>query len=198
MERIRWASKVPQKLIWDLYQSDAAGLLDEDLLADVGFRLYHRCRCNYLVTRREVECPRCGAVFALRETAPWRFEPGLNTCPTPECGWQFTAEQWHDSWKHRDLLGSAAVPAIETYLRDYPRAKTPQARMLCIDQLIHAFHISLQSGKLNRAFANNLIEGSHEQVIALLDRLAARPGTVDKDQWRADVETMFKRRQGKD
>ena len=53
------------------------------------------------------------------------------------------------------------MPAIEVYLRDYPRAASTQQRMLCIDQLIHAFHISLLDGKVGRSFANNLIEGSH-------------------------------------
>jgi hypothetical protein len=40
-------------------------------------------------------------------------------------------------------------------------------------------------GKYSRSFANNLIEGSHEQVVEFLDRLSARQGGVDKDQWRA-------------
>ena len=68
--------------------------------------------------------------------------------------------------------------------------------MLCIDQLIHSFHISLQTGNINRSFANNLIEGSHEQVVEFLDRLSAKPGGVDKDRWRAEVDNMYKRRRG--
>ena len=88
------------------------------------------------------------------------------------------------------------MPAIETYLGDYPRAATAQERMLCIDQLIHAFHVSLRDGKAGRSFANNLIEGSHKQVVDLLDRLFALPGGVKKDQWRAEVGKMFQRRRG--
>ena len=68
--------------------------------------------------------------------------------------------------------------------------------MVCIDQLIHAFHIGLKTGQPGRSFANNLIEGSHVQVIALLDRLFEKSGGVDKDRWRASVEEMFKRRRG--
>ncbi len=88
------------------------------------------------------------------------------------------------------------MPAIEIYLRDYPRSTSVQERMLCIDQLIHAFHISLRTGKAGRSFANNLIEGSHEQVVDLLDRLFAKPGGVDKQQWRDEVVGMFRRRRG--
>jgi hypothetical protein len=70
--------------------------------------------------------------------------------------------------------------------------------MVCIDQHIHAFHISLQDGKLNRSVANNLIEGSHDQVVELLDRLSAKPGGVDKEAWRSEVRHMYNRRRGQE
>jgi hypothetical protein len=62
--------------------------------------------------------------------------------------------------------------------------------------LIHAFHISLRTGQYNRSFANNLIEGSHQQVVDFLDRLSAKSGGVDKDEWRGKVAQMFRRRRG--
>jgi hypothetical protein len=68
--------------------------------------------------------------------------------------------------------------------------------MVCIDQLIHSFHLSLRTGKASRSFANNLIEGSHEQVVEFLDRLSARADGVDKERWRAEIATMFARRRG--
>ncbi len=198
MEKITWAPKIRQAKIWQLYQNDASGAVDEVLVEDVGLGLYQRCQSIRLATNRQVECPRCGTAFALKATEPWRFLPGAHACPTPGCGWQTTAEEWHASWRHRDLLGAAAMPAIETYLHDYPLAGGAKERMLCIDQLIHAFHISLRTGKAGRSFANNLIEGSHEQVVELLDRLSARPEGVDKDQWRAEIDNMFKRRRGQE
>jgi hypothetical protein len=195
-EKITWAPKVRQAKIFQLYQNDALGTLDEDLLEDVGYRLFQRCRSIQLATNRGLECPRCGTEFKIPESEPWRLLPGPHACPKPGCGWQTTAEEWHVSWRHRDLLGSAAVPAYEAYLRDFPRAATAQERMLCIDQLIHAFHISLRDGQAGRSFANNLIEGSHQQVVDLLDRLFALPGGVKKDQWQAEAGKMFKRRRG--
>lgn len=68
---------------------------------------------------------------------------------------------------------------------------------MCIDQLIYAFHISLQTGRFHRSFANNLIEGSHDQVVELLDKLFAQEGRVDKAQWRADINTMYETRRGR-
>ena len=127
MEKITWPPKVRQQLIWDLYQNDALGAVDPDLVAEVGQRLYNRCRSIDIITRRMVECPRCGAQFRMTEEDSWRPLPGTLDCPSPGCGWETTSAAWHASWKHRDLLGAAAVPAFEAYLRDYPRAKTPRS-----------------------------------------------------------------------
>jgi hypothetical protein len=194
MEKISWSPKIRQAKIRKLYQNDALGTVDEVLVEDVGLGLLDRCRSIWLVTQREVECPRCGAVFTLCEPDSWKPLAGLQRCPTPGCGWETTAEEWHESWKHRELLGTAAMDAVETYLDAYPRARKIEEQMLCIDQLIHSFHISLQTGTLNRSFANNLIEGSHDQVVEFLDRLSAKPGRVDKDQWRAEVASMYETR----
>jgi hypothetical protein len=68
--------------------------------------------------------------------------------------------------------------------------------MVCIDQLIHSFHISLQTGKFNRSLANNLIEGSHDQVVEFLDKLSAKPGGIDKEQWRTEIKNMYDTRRG--
>lgn len=198
MEKIVWSPKIRQAKIWQLYQNDARGTVDEVLVENVGLGLLHRCRSIWLVTRREVECPRCGKVFPLSEPGTWKLLPGVQLCPTSGCGWETTSEQWHESWKHRDLLGSAAMQAIETYLHDYPCTRKTEARMVCIDQLIHSFHISLRTGKAGRSFANNLIEGSHDQVVEFLDRLSAQNGGVDKEQWRVEVTNMYNRRRDRD
>jgi hypothetical protein len=197
MEKITWSPKLHTAKIWQLYQNDARGTVDEDLVNDVGFGLLQRCRSIWLVTQRQVECPRCGVAYKLHEKGVWKLQPGPQPCPTPGCGWETTAEEWHASWRHRDLLGTAALPAMETYLHDYPQARTTKQRMLCIDQLIHSFHISLRTGKVSRSFANNLIEGTHEQVVELLDRLFAKTDGVDKELWQAEIDAMFSRRRGR-
>jgi hypothetical protein len=198
MEKIHWAPKIRQALIWQLYQNDSLGTIDEALIEDVGYRLYQRCNSIRLVTRREVECPRCATIFTLCEPGSWKMLSGVLYCPGPGCGWETTAAEWHATWRHQDLLGTAALAAVETYLHDYPlaRARGTEHCMVCIDQLIHAFHISLKTGTVSRSFANNLIEGSHEQVVALLDRLFEKSDGVDKDRWRADIDDMWNRRRG--
>jgi hypothetical protein len=198
MEKISWSPKLRQAKIRQLYQNDALGAVDEILVEDVGLSLLHRCQSIWLVTERKVECPRCGTIFPLSEPGTWKMLQGVQVCPSPGCGWETTAEQWHESWTHRELLGTAALQAIEIYLSDYPPARKTEERMVCIDQLIHSFHISLRTGKATRSFANNLIEGSHDQVIEFLDRLSAKTGGVDKDQWRTKVNNMYSQRRGQE
>ncbi len=53
---------------------------------------------------------------------------------------------------------------LQAYVDAYLRARSPQARMVRIDQLIHAFHWIVKKNLPNRSVGNNLIEGSHESV----------------------------------
>jgi hypothetical protein len=162
----------------------------------VGFSIFQRCQSIWLVTRREVECLRCETVFKLRENGTWSLQAASQICLNPGCGWQTTTEQWHASLQQRVLLGSAALQAMEICLHDYPQAKTPRECMFCIDQLIQTFHISLRTGKVSSSFGNNLIEGPHEKVVELLERLFTKEEGVNKDQWRVEIDGMYSRRRG--
>ncbi|HLZ07020.1 MAG TPA: hypothetical protein VKT80_00380, partial [Chloroflexota bacterium] len=58
-----WAPKVRPERIWQLYQNDARGTIDEVLVHDVGIALYQRCESLLLVTSGRVTCPTCGTIF---------------------------------------------------------------------------------------------------------------------------------------
>lgn len=194
MEKIHWAPKVrPEKLV-RLYQSDALGALDEDLLAKVGYGLLARCESIFLIAEGKTACPRCGAVFLVRPPLTQGSAAPV-PCPTPGCGWQVSGEEYDQSIRHRELHIGNAGPAFQAYRQAFPQAKTPQARMFAIDQLIHAFHWDMKTQKPNRPAGNNLIEGSMEQVIALLDRLSYGSTPVQAD-WQTNRVTMEKRRRG--
>ncbi|HMD79671.1 MAG TPA: hypothetical protein VKE92_00095, partial [Anaerolineales bacterium] len=62
-ERITWSPRIRPVLIKRLYESDALGFQDDELCNDVGFRLYMRCQTVLMVSRNEVACPRCDAIF---------------------------------------------------------------------------------------------------------------------------------------
>ncbi len=193
MEKIHWAPKVRQEKLWKLYQSDANGFLDEDLLSQVGYALLARCESIVLIDQGKVMCPRCGAIFFVRPC----YTKGNTTpvaCPTEGCGWQVTGEEYDQSIRHRELHIGQAGPAFDAYLEAYPKAKTPQERMFAIDRLIHAFHWDLKLQLPNRPAGNNLIEGSLDQVIDMLDRLTYGDDPQLQDEWRENLAVMWKRR----
>lgn len=194
MEKIHWAPKVSRSQIWRLYHNDARGVVDEALVDAVGWALLQRCRSIVQVSRREAECPRCGAVFAIPVS-----KVGLVGCPTPDCGWETTTEAWHTSWRHQDLIGSNALAVFETFIDRYPVARSIRDRIFLIDRLIHAFHWDAKQQVPNRSVGNNLIVGSHQTVVAFLDALSQGDNegmgkAADKALWRETVQAMWKRR----
>jgi hypothetical protein len=195
MEKIRWAPKVRQEKLWKLYQSDAQGILDEDLLNQVGFALLARCGSIFMITEGKVTCPRCGTIFLVRPPLT-RGSPEPILCPSEGCGWLVTGEEYDLSIRHRELHIGKAGAAFAAYLDAYPRAKTPQERMLAIDQLIHAFHWDTKAKLPNRPAGNNLIEGSLPQVIDLLDRLSFGNDPQAQEKWHMTLDDMNKRRRG--
>ena len=68
--------------------------------------------------------------------------------------------------------------------------------MIAVDQLIHAFHWDVKLQLPNRPAGNNLIEGSLEQVIGLLDRLSYGENAQAMETWRGTLVIMEKRRRG--
>src|SRR5688500_15977788 len=170
-ERIRWAPKVRPDKIRRLYEQDARGITDDELIDDVGFSLHARCRSIVLVNAGRAACPRCGEVFKVTRTYRERAkgEPPADPdesarCPAPDCGWETTRGQWGDSWRHRELHAGWGLPPLQEFAERYPSARTPRERMLMIDYLLHHFHTNLKLGSKGRPVAVNLIEGNIRQV----------------------------------
>jgi hypothetical protein len=68
--RIRWASRVDPLKIRRLYESDAQGMLDGELLGDVGYGIYVRCQALLEVSaawRGKVKCWHCGKIIPRRQ-----------------------------------------------------------------------------------------------------------------------------------
>ncbi len=182
---IQWAPKVPQWQIRRLYATDAQGLLDDDLLDKVGWALWDRCDSILTVTAAHyghVRCPSCRTIIE-------RQQPGATderiTCSV--CGWSIAWATYHRTYRGKQLFGANAVVVFNQYHHAFPRAQTARAKMLLVDQLIHAFHVGLQD--IGRPVAANLIEGALVDVIRFLDTLTNGGTSVtgigdSGDQWR--------------
>ena len=191
---LRWAPRIAAHKLRVLYRWEGRGLADRELVDDVGMALLLRCESILLVSAGRVRCPACAREFALRHPAAGIAADAGQPCPATPCGWTISWHTYHASWTKRRLFGGKAVTAFRTFARAYPRAAGARARMMLIDRLLHTFHWDLKAGAPNRLAANNLIEGSHGQTLALLDELSGNRPAADPNLWRDEVAKMQLRR----
>jgi ribosomal protein L37AE/L43A len=189
----RWAQRVPQAKIRQLYETDARGLYDEELIDEVGWALYARCRS--LIEAEEArqgraKCHQCDEIIAHSA----KKEEVLR-CPA--CGWEITWGEYFRSIQHKQLSGPDLVGIFTEFTAGFPRAAKPQQKMLLIDRLVHSFHWSADTGP-RRPSAVNLIEGKMGEVIAFLDQLSygkgSTPGTKrQRAAWRKSMSDALER-----
>jgi hypothetical protein len=189
-EEIRWAPRVAQEKIRRLYETDARGVYDAELIDDVGWALL--ARCEALLAAEEAragraKCHRCGAII--------HHAGGQEEVLHCACGWQVAWRSYFRSIQHKQLSGPDLVGLFRDFVTRFPPAETPRARMLLIDALIHGFHWSVQTGP-RRPSAINLIEGRLNEVIRFLDALtygeASTAGTQDTHAaWRRDMKATL-------
>lgn len=200
----RWAPKVSKAKIHRLYLSDANGIVDEELINEVGWSLWSRCDSIITVTCAHygrVTCPSCSTVIehplaitestetASEHSSPWRYEDIIQC---RNCGWQLPWTAYHQTYRGKQLFGANAVEIFEAYHKAFPQASSPNAKMLLIDQLIHAFHLG--QTEFGRPVGANLIEGSLKEVILFLDGLSNGPASAtgigsSQDTWRRNLES---------
>jgi hypothetical protein len=188
---VRWAPRVRPEKIRRLYQTDARGIHDEELIADVGYALYSRCRSILHVSDAmdgRVHCPRCDTMVRRLSDDPAE----IVRCAT--CGWETSWERYHATYRHQELGAGGALEIFAAFVIGWESARTPQARMLLIDRLIHSWHWETRRERpsfgLGRPTGVNLIEGSRKQVLAFLDELSYGPQSTpgvdqQKATWRA-------------
>ncbi len=188
-----WAPRVPQHLIRRLYESDAQGIYDDDLLDEVGWAL--RARCESFIAavwavRGRAPCPACGEVV-LHHGQP----DEVLRCA---CGWQLPWRDYFATIQHKQLSGADPVLALfREFVAAFPSATTSRQKMLLIDRLIHGFHYHLATGA-TRAVAVNLLEGRLHEVMSFLDSLSygdsSSPGLRETRQtWRQTIDATAER-----
>lgn len=189
--QIRWAPKVTRAKIRRLYETDAQGIVDEEQINDVGWALWQRCDSILTVTAAHygrVQCPACAASIARGQL--WKEGEMVIRAA---CGWQIAWAAYHQTYRGKQLFGANAVGIFAAFHRGFPQARAANARMLLIDQLIHAFHTGFT--ELGRPVAANLIEGSLKEVIHFLDALTnggmSAAGLGDsRAAWRRELDSV--------
>ncbi|MCL2742031.1 MAG: hypothetical protein FWE70_08025 [Oscillospiraceae bacterium] len=186
MGELKWARRVSREKIKSLYESDAKGIRDDDLIDEVGYALYARAdsfiKANRAHEEGIAECPDCG------EDTPVT-EDGYFACA---CGWRLSAKDHHATYKGKQLVGCAVVPFAERFISDWEKAKGgyPE-KMRAIDYLIHTFHHEL-TGQTTRPAAVNFIEGRLTTIIDFIFELAYGYGpdahNEQMERWLANAD----------
>jgi hypothetical protein len=109
LDEIRWAPRVNPSLIRRLYETDALGIVDDDLIDKIGFALYARCQSILEVTeaheQRRVKCPRCRRIV-IRSGGPSEKDT-LIVCDS--CAWSMRWRDYLKTYQDKRLHGGGAV-----------------------------------------------------------------------------------------
>jgi len=163
--RFKWSPRVSRAQIKKLYDRDAEGLQDVDLVDEVGFCLYARCLQGRderrLMEDRKIKCHHCGSIL--------NASRGLVECA---CGYQYLYRDYRRSFRSNNMPSGAATPIFNRFIEKWSRARVYAEKMRLIDWLIHEFHASLITGAKGRFVGINLISGTKAQIAELISELA--------------------------
>ncbi len=187
-----WAKRVRRADIRRLYESDARGLLDEDLLEKLSFQIYERISDMVEILQAQttgvVKCRSCGWVLTDRFRMGADHKSRSLRCS--QCGWLVTCGEYFDSYNGKRLLPGSVPEVFLGFLTRWPTARSVQEKMILLDWLIHEFHTC--QGIPGRPVAENVIQGTAEQVSDLILELAygqlSTPGLCSTEEWTATFD----------
>jgi hypothetical protein len=184
-----WAPRIPKSKIFRLYQLDALGIYDDELLDEIGWRFYARCR-SFIdavnAVRGQVPCPVCGNTINHHGQKDEDLQ-----C---DCGWKLSWGEYFETIQHKQLSGAEPVLILfQEFIEHFPKATDNRDKMILIDRLIHGFHYYFKNHTPTRPVAVNLIEGKLNEVIEFLDRLSygesSTPGVDEvKTEWDKNIQ----------
>jgi predicted RNA-binding Zn-ribbon protein involved in translation (DUF1610 family) len=199
LSNVQWASRVNQKLTRRLYQTDALGIVDEELIDVVGYVLLTRRQSILQATDAHagrIICPECGTAV-LRESKAWDPDAMLDC---HQCKWHVPWVDYFKTFQSKHLVGGGAVAFHAEYVERFRRATSPQEKMLAIDRLIHAYHWELVQAP-GRSAARELIYASNYQdLLTFLDTLSygdrSTPGLrAAKRDWDRKLASFYRHRE---
>ena len=188
----QWAPRVKKEKIRLLYELDARGIHDDELMDEVGWALLARCEAFLLACQARkgtLPCPHCGQ----RVTHDGN-KATLMHCKA--CGWERTWGDYFKSIQHKQLSGAEPVlDLFADFIEKFSTAKTRQEKMFTIDRVLHGFHywITQEKHQETRPTAINLMDGKLADVINFLDALSYGEGSTPGLQ--ANYDEWFRRSQ---
>ncbi|MBN1313129.1 MAG: hypothetical protein JXB30_17090 [Anaerolineae bacterium] len=200
---LKWAGRVSRRKIKQLYESDAQGMLDAELVDDVGFGFYSRLVDMFEIdeaSQGRVKCRKCGSMILRRKgtrASNGRLYRGRDEAlKCAQCDWKITWGEYFDSYSGKSLQPNSAINAFKKFKSRWPTLKTAKDKMLLIDWLVHQFHLQYRDRIPLKPAAVNLIEGTPEQIIVLLNELAYSADSFAelkvKDDWKEQLNDEYR------
>ncbi len=188
-----WAPRVPKHKIAQLYATDAKGIVDEELIDEVGYAIFARCKSILAATeaaRGRAGCPKCKQI--IKHSGGKEEILQCNSCQ-----WQGSWKAYQKSYQHKQLSAGGMEQFFKEYVDQFPKTRRPREKMILIDTLIHRYHWEM-TADISRPGAVNLISGRMRDVIDFLDKLSygekSTPTTKEnKAAWRDKRDRAFSR-----
>ena len=179
----RWAPRIAKRAIERLYLSSAKGILDKDLVDEVGYALYARCESLLQATQirsGQPKCPGCGTLFP----KAWRQPDEELVCLT--CDWRCPLRVYRKTYARRYLMTGGMDDEIRRFMRRFASARSHNDKMVLMDTLIHLSHWASDQGQ---PLATSFIEGKMKDIMPFLDRLSYGDNTPPeiaqtREEWR--------------
>ena len=177
-----WDGRVAKWKIARIYEEDAGGIHDEDLINDVAYRLFTRCQSMLVVEEARqgrATCPMCESIVehTAQRNAPLECKI---------CGWVGNWGDYRKSFDGLHLIAPGLQPFCREYVRALPSAQTPKQKMFWIDWLIHRCHWE-GTALPGQPGASTLIQGRAQDVNEFLSNLSAGsrdiPGIDDPSRY---------------
>ena len=164
----KWAPRVAKRDISRLYELNAKGIYDEDLINEVGYGLLARCQ-SFIdavdAVGGRARCPQCSETVQHKGTK----EEWLQC----DCGWKLRWGDYFKTIQHKQLSGAEPVlRQFRAFMSAFPAARTLKEKVYHIDRLIHGFHRHYKDNSPTRPVGVNLIQGKLRDVVAFLDELS--------------------------
>lgn len=160
-----WPDKLDIYKLNKLYKLDAKGIQDEVLADEIGLILYLRCKYGKsdmeLMEKNQIRCHICNHII--------NGETDFRQC---ECGYQYSYREYRRSFRRNNMPTGAAEKTFDDYMKKWCIAKGYNEKIVLIDTLLHAFHLSLVSGATHRPVAMNFMDGTREQIESVISNLA--------------------------
>jgi hypothetical protein len=174
--KFRWAKPVSIDEIRVLYESSASGILNTELLDEVGYGFWARCMQakeeRPVIKSHKVKCHNCCNILC--------SETDLFICG---CGREYTYSAYKKSFADNKMPNGNAVPIFDEFIKQWMAAESSEKKLELIDGVIHQIHISLANNMTGRLTATQLIGGTKAQIKDLILGLAYGDDNV-KDEFR--------------